>query len=334
MSLEHDLFQARDELRQRVDISRTAGVVGVGIGLRSTADKQGEEPALQVVVARKHPMSALHHKDRIPANIDGLPVDVVDAPRWNRPKPGVAATPPNPEGEVAPRIGKFKRRPIVGGISCSNLYSSSGTLGYFCAGLNAAGRPSHFILGCGHVLRGRAAFGTTPSVIQPSPADGGASADVVAQFDRCVGPESGSHGEFNVDAAIAEIRPDVAFVREILEIGTVNGKQAPFPGMKVLKFGRSTGLTMGVITSIAFETHLCWERRTPQRMHHFTGLIRIESADRSKPFALPGDSGALIVSAENHSAIGMYFAGHSHGQYGLASPIDAIESALDVELCV
>jgi hypothetical protein len=55
---------------------RIKNVVGVGIGLRQVDGQFTEQLALTVLVQRKQPESELAHHDRIPSELDGVPVDV------------------------------------------------------------------------------------------------------------------------------------------------------------------------------------------------------------------------------------------------------------------
>jgi hypothetical protein len=51
-------------------------VVGVGVGLREKAGQLTQEVALVVMVRKKVPLETLGAKDRIPAQLGGVPVDV------------------------------------------------------------------------------------------------------------------------------------------------------------------------------------------------------------------------------------------------------------------
>jgi hypothetical protein len=53
-----------------------ANVVGVGIGFRTYQGVRTNQPALVVLVNRKIPFELLTPEERIPAEIDGVPVDV------------------------------------------------------------------------------------------------------------------------------------------------------------------------------------------------------------------------------------------------------------------
>ncbi|MFO7743519.1 MAG: hypothetical protein R6X31_14550 [Anaerolineae bacterium] len=58
------------------ELMRKANVVGVGIGLRQQGGEQTDEPAIVVSVSRKVPLSLLDEEDRIPRQLEGVPVDV------------------------------------------------------------------------------------------------------------------------------------------------------------------------------------------------------------------------------------------------------------------
>jgi hypothetical protein len=55
---------------------RMANVVGVGIGFRTCQGVRTDDPALVVLVSRKLPPELLSPQERIPAELDGVPVDV------------------------------------------------------------------------------------------------------------------------------------------------------------------------------------------------------------------------------------------------------------------
>ena len=53
-----------------------ANVLGVGVGVRQRSGKGSTEVAVVVLVRRKVPASELAPQDRIPSEIEGVPVDV------------------------------------------------------------------------------------------------------------------------------------------------------------------------------------------------------------------------------------------------------------------
>ncbi len=51
-------------------------VVGVGVGMRQRGGDTTDEVCIVVMVKQKHPLSALDAERVLPANLDGVPVDV------------------------------------------------------------------------------------------------------------------------------------------------------------------------------------------------------------------------------------------------------------------
>jgi hypothetical protein len=55
---------------------RKKNVVGLGVGLREKEGQVTDEVVLTVLVRQKEPADQLQPQDRIPAELDGVPVDV------------------------------------------------------------------------------------------------------------------------------------------------------------------------------------------------------------------------------------------------------------------
>lgn len=64
--------------RHEQELMRKANVVAVGVGYRTQGGQQTQEMAIVVSVKNKRPLSDLKPGDRIPASVDGVPVDVVE----------------------------------------------------------------------------------------------------------------------------------------------------------------------------------------------------------------------------------------------------------------
>ncbi len=58
-----------------------ANVVGVGIGFRQRGGRRIDEVVLVVMVEKKVAASALSQEDLLPAELDGVPVDVQEVGR-------------------------------------------------------------------------------------------------------------------------------------------------------------------------------------------------------------------------------------------------------------
>ena len=153
----------------------------------------------------------------------------------------------------------------------------------------------------------------------------------------------------NTDAAIAEVASrSVDTTGRILELGgrQTDGTLAPAPPgisstagkgetaslqMRVAKSGRTTGLTCGGVSAISVDVSVdyfkdCAETR-PYLTKTFTNQIGV-SGDR---FTDAGDSGALVVDAENAEPVGLYFAGGTDASgavQGIANPATEVLTQL------
>jgi hypothetical protein len=74
-----------DDIRERLQnvqaryaphLMKIPNVVGVAIGFKRVGDVRTDQMALVVLVEEKLPVAQLEPEHRIPANIEGLPVDV------------------------------------------------------------------------------------------------------------------------------------------------------------------------------------------------------------------------------------------------------------------
>ena len=97
--------------------------------------------------------------------------------------------------------------------------------------------------------------------------------------------------------------------------------------MRVKKVGRTTGLTAGTT-----EAHIPAPFPLPYKCKHFSAVVWVQNvwtvlSDGPGQFALPGDSGSLVVTEDGTRAIGVVFAVHQGafgGGYGIIIPIDHV----------
>ena len=225
-----------------------------------------------------------------------------------------------------------RHRPLVPGISVGHRDITAGTLGCFVqidAGLA--------ILSNNHVLadENRAEIGD--AIIQPGQYDDGeTSRDTVAELAEYVPLHT--TGINRVDAAVATLtQPRGAHCAELLGVGAI-GSAIVAPedalGLPVLKVGRTTGITHGVVTAINV-SKIVIEYDTSRTMR-FDGQIEIEASDE-QDFSLGGDSGALIVAAAGLRPVGLLFAGsdqggHEGGGVTYANPLSEVLDALNAAL--
>jgi hypothetical protein len=227
-------------------------------------------------------------------------------------------------GKVRPQAAWHlaRHRPLAVGSSIGHARVTAGTLGAFVLGERGAGR---FVLSNNHVLADEDRARKGDAVLQPGRADGGRSpADVVARYERAVRLKRSGN---RVDAAIARLDEGVAI--DAVRLYGVGALLAPrdqplAPGDRVIKVGRTTGTTRGVVSAIEVDRVIVGYDRGELR---FDEQVEITPLGRM-PFSRGGDSGALVVDGARHPAA-LLFAGND-ADTTYASPIEAVLSALRV----
>ncbi|PZX46439.1 hypothetical protein [Cereibacter changlensis] len=111
----------------------------------------------------------------------------------------------------------------------------------------------------------------------------------------------------------------------------------PDPGFRVKKYGRTTGLTTGVIVAQAASpmpvSYTVSEYGIKKNVWFET--IFIVAGDHGLPFSRPGDSGSLVVSedaAGNPVAVGLVFAGNEQRNYSFILPLPDVMQKLGVSI--
>ena len=225
-----------------------------------------------------------------------------------------------------------RHRPIQIGISIGHFRITAGTLGAFVRGSKGQIQ----ILSNNHVLADENDGATGDAILQPGAIDGGGRArDRVAGLQRFVRLR-GSHVSNTVDAAVAAVDKDIesridALYRSHGRLSGVAPEDADIE--RVEKWGRTTGHTRGRVTAFELDNVVVGYDLGEVR---FDGQIEIESSGRS-PFSDGGDSGSLIMTAGDHLAVALLFAGSQRGGRGnlgltYANPIEPVLSSLKVDL--
>lgn len=263
----------------------------------------------------------------LPNSYRGVPVVPIEMP--------MAGFLSNPElsSFVAPQYHHGIRDPqevIIGGISGAhmNLSGQSGTIGYFCTRKSKLPRRKEV-----HLLSNRHVFGDlwkdkvdgTDLIVQPSPGEPASNRPIGTlvsfaelKFDNDL--KNPNH----VDAAIAKLWAPLTHQPLIPLIGAVKGYVATKDvkiGEAVRKFGRTTGYTEGNIFSICLDIWIRYDRTGKSAFFQDQFLIEPDMPQFTK-FVSGGDSGSLLVDAEQH-AIGLIFAGMSELPESLRAPSNA-----------
>lgn len=207
---------------------------------------------------------------------------------------------------MAPQNHSEHYRPLRGGIVVvAATRQHFGTLGMVAThnGIDRWG------LTCGHVLG--PVGGPVPQgdfVFQPD--------NTAASFR--VGATVAAKSNQTLDCAAFLIDAAITTSKEILGIGTPSALITPVAGMRVIKSGRSTEITEGVINTI-------------------TGAVMEIKVHPDFPAAYdlsdPGDSGAVWFEMSSRSPVGLHRAGTTTGpSFATAVNISAVLASLGLSM--
>ncbi len=313
------LLAARDQLEQQLllDLAERAltaetgteaygpeNIQGVGIGEKLVGDRPTGQPCVTVYVVRKAPSDVVEAAALAPAEVNGVPVDVVEL---------------GEEFRALPFRGRF--RPAPGGVSVGHFRITAGTIGCLVRRGNAL-----FILSNNHVLANSNNSRPGDPILQPGPADGGrVPADVIARLARFIPIRFGGAPN-EVDCAIAQTSPGL-----VTPLNRCFGRisASPVPARRdllVQKCGRTTQFTRGRITDVNATVRVGFGSAGTALFRNQIIIASLTTA----PFSAGGDSGSLIVTTQGVRPVGLLFAGG--GGRTIANPIGAVLAALGVTI--
>jgi hypothetical protein len=222
-----------------------------------------------------------------------------------------------------------------------------------------------YILSCNHVLARSDQASAGEEIIQPGLIDDGCYPSGHGGTETVVGNLTAwlplSAASTNVDAAIAQvISGTVNTSGEILELGAPsNGALAPAPpgtsctnvsggtsctagkgetlnttGLSVAMSGRTTGLTCANVTAISLDVEVPYFKNCGETEPYLTKTYTNQIAVEANGFGDAGDSGSLLVDANNAEPVGLFFAGgvtNTGVSEGVANPAPAVLSALGAQ---
>ena len=216
-----------------------------------------------------------------------------------------------------PRARRFD--PLHGGISISNEYSR----GYATLGGRVIDRQTGdaMILSNFHVLGGYGLPRRGVAIYQPAWRDGGRTRDTIAYLSRHAMQQ-------NLDAAVARLDTNRPIANDQFEIGRVAGAGEPELGMQVIKSGRGSQITEGMITGLCGHTVMHY-RGIPRLMKHIAHIgPRTPGAETS----LPGDSGSFWIEENSRHAVALHFAGADRPEFALGFSMPRVLQALNVTI--
>jgi len=263
------------------------GVIGVDIGEKYTGGRPTGRAAIVVYVCAKGPL----HPQQIPPEVGGVPTDVVAesivlhrARVTRTAEPVAAERHPVLRGGIG--IGPARTfRVVPPEVPEAGEYVIAGTLGAFVVTRDE----SRKVLGLTtfHVGCVDDSWSVGDEFVHPSRVDGGVpGADEVAVLDRAALAGAVSAAGLKMGA-----RP---FRAEVLDIGALTGTAPATIGSSIRKYGRTTGLTHGMVASTDMTLKLDFGDGIGVRT--LRDQIRVHSSER---FGDHGDSGAVLVDADN-----------------------------------
>ena len=212
-------------------------------------------------------------------------------------------------------------RPAYPGLSIGHFKVTAGTFG--CVVQDDEG--DFYILSNNHVLANCNNCNIGDEILQPGNNDGGTlPSDHIANLFDFIPLDF--NGINTIDAAIAQ-PIDITQIQEQLPlIGRIKGVSNPRIGMKVAKFGRTTGYTTGIVTA----------RGVDIKVNFGTNQLDFEdqfeiNSNNGKPFSEGGDSGSVIIDFDTKQAVGLLFAGAT-GSSTFANPITTVLNNFDLKI--
>jgi hypothetical protein len=337
----------------------------VGIGMLSDG---GNEYCIQVFIndANEEMWSGSGEAATLPDSYRGVPVIVIEMPAAVfLSGAGLSSFAPH---DQYPNGIREHQEVIIGGISGANtnLTGQSGTIGYFCTRKSRLPRRKEIhLLSNSHVFADlrKAKVDDSDLIMQPSPGEPASNRPIGALVNfSALKFDSDIKEPNHIDAAIARLWGTHRHKPVIPLIGAVKGyveKKDIEIGEAARKFGRTTGYTEGRIFSIYLDIWISYDR-TGQSAFFQNQLLIEPALPRFSKFVAKGDSGSLLVDAQQH-AIGLIFAGTSEApespialqhtdaamgtdpatnkperieSYGVANPISEVLDRLKIELLI
>lgn len=290
-------------------------VVGLGIGEKVVANQLAGTLCVKIYLRKKYPQAEIPARDSIPPLVDGIPTDVEEVGR-------LLAT------QQACTLQRRQRQvPAPCGVSVGHIDITAGTIGALVRDSGRQDNGRRYILSNNHVLANANDAEIGDAILHPGPLDGGVpETDRIGGLTRFV-PLDFAGGENRFDCAIAEVQDGVV-LRDICSIGPVRGTVVPTREMTVVKHGRTTGLTRGVITDVDADIRVDYEEAGIALL---INTVAVRGLPPTTPFSAAGDSGSVILDSQRR-ACALLFAGSDTADITFANPIRAVLRRLRVRL--
>jgi len=309
-----EMIDAKEDVVE--ELFKKKNVIGVSVGIKEKGGKLTTKSAIRVHVKKKEAEAQLSKDDVIPKKVEGFETDVIheDGEFWAL-------------GFLVDRIQeadrKGKWRPAPGGVSVGHIRITAGTIGCI---VTKGDYPK--ILSNNHVLADSNGGHIGEPITQPGPYDFDSQCKKNYQYCKIGELEdfepikftTGSKKYYNVmDAAIASPLRESVIDYSILGLPYPSGIKKPAVGMKVMKSGRTTGVTNNVITGISATVAVNYGEN---RLAYFNDQIMAGNMSAG------GDSGSLVMSEDGY-AIGLLFAGSNRTT--IMNPIEPVMQRFKIQ---
>lgn len=287
-------------------------VVGVGVSEKIIGGNPTGIMSVTIFVQMKFPIAHIPQDYILPQNVSGIETDVQEI--------GLILPLSNDSQSTSPRqsIRPLRAGSSIGFNAPNDAFETAGTLGGI---VTADG--IYYLLSNNHVLADEGRLPVGAPIYQPALLDGADwTVDRVAALTRLIPFTPG--GANRVDAAIARIDDGILADTSGLGQDPPRGVRSAQLGAQVSKNGRTSGFTVGTVTSIDTDIRMPYGTGT----YLFEGQIAISGAGMQ--FSSPGDSGALLIERTSGNAVGLLFGGGPTLSFG--NHIESVLSALEVEL--
>ena len=304
-------------------------VVGAGLGYKKTRGEYTGQSALVVLVEKKLPSFSLTKQELIPKEYKRFTTDVIEV------------------GKIVALSPTDKHRPAPPGVSIGHYRITAGTFG---AVVQEGG--AKYILSNNHVLANSNDAEIGDPILQPGPYDGGTMDDQIGTLYKFVpiifgeglptcpfasglssvanwiASKLGSSHRLNavkisqesnkVDCALARPLNYDMITEEIYGLGAVTGVASAKLGMPVIKSGRTSGITEGMVTILNATVSVDYGGKTAT----FEDQIITDYMSEG------GDSGSLLLEADTMKAVGLLYAGSD--QVTIYNTIQNVLETLDI----
>lgn len=210
--------------------------------------------------------------------------------------------------DLATGVRYTPRMTLKPGGSIGHYKITAGTLGGFVEDAN-----NYYMMSNNHVFANSNQCFHGDPIVAPGPVDaGGSTPDVVGTLDKYV-PLSKIKRD-GVDAALAEFTDAVDFFEPWDYAGIGKIEKTPvtdrFAVNRVIKKGRTTGVTRGVVTAFELDgIQINYGTPSDPAIITFDDQIEIIGATASNAFSAGGDSGSFIIDRDTMKVYALLYGG-------------------------